>query len=91
MKYYKDAENNVYAYESDGSQDAFIKDGLTPITSDQADALRAKTLSDAEFNAAVDAQLMAADLKIIRALTEGDTARVAAHKAAQAALRATRR
>jgi hypothetical protein len=47
--------------------------------------------SDAEWNAGVDAQLMAADLKIIRALTEGDTARINAHKTAQAALRATRR
>lgn len=47
--------------------------------------------SNAEWNASVDAQLMAADLKIIRALTEGDTVRIDAHKAAQAALRATRR
>ena len=47
--------------------------------------------TDEEWNAAIDAQLIAADLKIIRALTEGDTARINAHKAAQAALRATRR
>jgi tRNA A37 threonylcarbamoyltransferase TsaD len=40
MKYYKDAENNVYAYESDGSQDAYIKPGLTSITEEEADALR---------------------------------------------------
>lgn len=39
-------------------------------------------------NAAVYAQLAAADMKIIRALAEGDTARIAAHKAAQAELRA---
>jgi hypothetical protein len=49
------------------------------------------TKTDAEWNAAIDAQLMAADWKIIRALTEGDTARINAHKAAQATLRATRR
>jgi hypothetical protein len=48
-------------------------------------------VSDEQWNAGVDAQLMAADLKIIRALTEGDTARITAHKAAQATLRATRR
>lgn len=41
MKYFKDAQNNVYAYESDGSQDAFIKPGLIAITKLQADALRA--------------------------------------------------
>lgn len=40
MKHYKDSENNVYAYEADGSQDAFILDGLTPITDAEADALR---------------------------------------------------
>jgi hypothetical protein len=39
MKYFKDAQNTVYAYESDGSQDAFIKPGLMPITADQANAL----------------------------------------------------
>lgn len=41
MKHYKDAQNNVYAYEADGSQDALILPGLTPITEAQADALRA--------------------------------------------------
>lgn len=41
MKHYKDSDNNVYAYELDGSQDAFILPGLTPITEAEADALRA--------------------------------------------------
>jgi hypothetical protein len=40
MKYYKNASNEVFAFESDGSQDAYIKPGLTPITAEQADALR---------------------------------------------------
>lgn len=40
MKYFKDANNKVYAYESDGSQDALIKPGLVSITQQQADALR---------------------------------------------------
>ena len=31
MKYFKDVNDNVYAYESDGSQDAYIKVGLVPI------------------------------------------------------------
>ncbi|SCX94509.1 hypothetical protein SAMN05216420_101409 [Nitrosospira sp. Nl5] len=91
MKYFKDAQNNVYEFESDGSQDKFIRPELTPITKAKADALRAPVLSNAEFNAIVDAQLDAADLKIIRAITEGDTARIEEHKAAQAALRATRK
>lgn len=36
MKYFKDAHNIVYAYESDGSQDEYIKDGLVPITEKEA-------------------------------------------------------
>ncbi|WP_420299886.1 tail fiber assembly protein [Edwardsiella tarda] len=36
MKYYKDVNNTVYAYESDGSQDEFIKPGLVPITEKEA-------------------------------------------------------
>lgn len=36
MKYFKDSNSSVYAYPSDGSQDAFIKDGLIPITEKEA-------------------------------------------------------
>ncbi|BAN16855.1 tail fiber assembly protein [Edwardsiella phage PEi21] len=36
MKYYKDAFDTVYAYESDGSQDDYIKPELTPITEEEA-------------------------------------------------------
>jgi hypothetical protein len=50
MKYYKDSQGMVYAYESDGSQDAFIKPGLIAITQAEADALRnpPPTLADAK-------------------------------------------
>jgi hypothetical protein len=41
MKYFKDANNQVFAYEADGSQDAFIKPNLTPITVAEAQALTA--------------------------------------------------
>lgn len=41
MKYYKDENNEVYAYESDGSQDADIKPGLTPITEEEMRELTA--------------------------------------------------
>ncbi|APW38956.1 hypothetical protein RD110_18545 [Rhodoferax koreense] len=40
MKYFKDASSAVFAFESDGSQDDYIGDGLTPITQAEADALR---------------------------------------------------
>lgn len=39
MKYYKDENNVVYAYDAYGTQDAFIKEGLTPITRSQAMAI----------------------------------------------------
>ncbi len=42
----------------------------------------------AAANAPILAQMAAADLQIIRALVEGDAARIAAHKTAQALLRA---
>lgn len=44
--------------------------------------------ANAASNVIIHAALAAADLKIIRALSEGDTARINTHKAAQATLRA---
>ena len=42
MKHYKDPDTNeVYAYEADGSQDAFIKNGLVPVSSEEVAAIRA--------------------------------------------------
>lgn len=40
MKYFKDSNNQVYAFEEDGSQDDFISENLVPITLEEADALR---------------------------------------------------
>lgn len=40
MKYYKDEKNQVYAYEADGSQDAYIKPNLIAITDVEAEELR---------------------------------------------------
>ncbi len=39
MKYYKDSQGTVYAYEADGSQDHLIKPGLTPIQDSEVPAL----------------------------------------------------
>ncbi|HFF1652495.1 TPA: tail fiber assembly protein [Providencia rettgeri] len=39
MKYYKDKNNEVYAYESDGSQDTFIADDLVLIAEQEAFAI----------------------------------------------------
>lgn len=43
MKHYKDQDNKVYAYEADGSQDAFIPSHLIRITDEEAKALLAPT------------------------------------------------
>jgi hypothetical protein len=39
MKLFKDANNNIFAYELDGSQDHLIAPGLITITKDEADNL----------------------------------------------------
>lgn len=41
MKYFKDQSGTVFAFEADGSQDAYIGADLTPITEAEADTLRA--------------------------------------------------
>jgi hypothetical protein len=44
MKHYIDKDaNEIYAYEADGSQDAFIKEGLVPISDEDLAILRAPT------------------------------------------------
>lgn len=40
MKTYKDLNNNLYAYEDDGSQDSIIPSDYILITDDEADAIR---------------------------------------------------
>lgn len=40
MKFYKDSNNAVFAYEEDGSQDKFIPQELVAITQAEADSLR---------------------------------------------------
>jgi len=47
MKHYKDPiANEIYAYAADGSQDAYIKAGLVPISAAELAILRAPTLEE---------------------------------------------
>jgi hypothetical protein len=49
MKHYKLPETNeIYAFESDGSQDEFIPEHLVAITDEEADTIRKET-ADAAF------------------------------------------
>lgn len=64
MKYFKDPKNgDVYAYEDDGSQDEFIRDGLEPMSDDEVyahchPALTAEQIF--ELNSSVEAELSSA-------------------------------
>jgi len=50
MKHYIDRTNNeVYAYEADGSQDAYIKDGLESITDADLAILRIQQEQDRPY------------------------------------------
>jgi hypothetical protein len=49
MKYYKDTDNHIYAYELDGSQDHLIGDKIA-ITEEESSAIRNQQAQDA-YNA----------------------------------------
>ena len=44
-KFYKNAQNEVFAFEADGSQDDYIPENLTPISENEADDLRKPQLT----------------------------------------------
>ena len=55
MKYYKDNNNSVYAYESDGSQDDFMLPNLIKISEKEAKLLANPPLSHDEIVRLADA------------------------------------
>lgn len=46
MKTYKDTNNNLWAYEEDGSQDHLIPDNFILITNEEAEAIRASQVPE---------------------------------------------
>ena len=100
MKYYKDNENNVFAFEEDGSQDAFIPSGLVPISEAEADALRFPEPTPEEQKQLrideIKSRLNEIDLESVRPLrakvsgaaTPGDDERLAALEQEAEAVRA---
>lgn len=56
MKYFKDEKNNVYAYESDGSQDEFIKPDLILISEEEAMELASPPPASEQLVAMADSQ-----------------------------------
>lgn len=49
MKLYKDKNNEIFAFEADGSQDHLIKKGMVAITEAQADEIK-EAKSKAKFD-----------------------------------------
>jgi hypothetical protein len=79
MKYYKDADNQVYAYESDGSQDEYIPPDLVPITEEEADALRFHPPTPEELAEQRRSEILArlaaidaASVRPLRAIAQGE-------------------
>ena len=92
MKHYKNPiTNELYAYEADGSQDAFIKEGLVAITDAEADAIRAAA-QQAAFNALTYAQKRQGEYPPITdyldGVVKGDQAQIDAYIAACQAVKA---
>jgi hypothetical protein len=72
MKHYKNNKNEVYAFESDGSQDHIIGADLVPVTDAELADLRKPTLeqiAEAERAAAL-AELALIDAASVRSLRE---------------------
>lgn len=81
MKYYKDSNNNVYAYESDGSQDHLIGD-KTQITQEEVNAINSAK-RQSEFNALTYSEKRAIEYPDFKdyldGIVKGDQAQIQAY------------
>jgi hypothetical protein len=59
MKYFKDENNEVYAFEADGSQDDFIGKNLIPITETEARAITSPSPTPEQLQAITNAEARA--------------------------------
>ena len=92
MKHYKDQNTNeIYAYESDGSQDEYIKDGLIQITNEEAQDIRNSKFKD-QVDSLDYTQKRAMEYPPVAdyldGIVKGDTAQVDAYIAACLAVKA---
>ena len=71
MKYFKNENNQVYAFAADGSQDAFIAEGLVAITEADADAIRFPPPTAEQLAAQAKTEKLAALSSIIVTTTSG--------------------
>lgn len=77
MKLYKSPTNEVYAYESDGSQDDIIPSNYVQISEQEADILRAENQQKAYDNLPNDEKISICKQKAIKLLQETDWATIA--------------
>lgn len=84
MPHYKDPENKLH-FIDDESFAHLLPPGCVKITDEEAEALRPVPTIDRA--AEIKAELAAIDMKSIRALREGDTARISALESQAQALR----
>ena len=91
MKYYKNSSNEIYAYESDGSQDHVIPKDYVAITDAEADQIRTAN-AQSIFNALDYADKRRAEYPPITdyldAVVKGDQAAIAAYIAVCQAVKA---
>jgi hypothetical protein len=91
MKLFKDSNNQIFAYEADGSQDHLIE-GKTSITQAEADALTAANVQQS-FDALTYAQKRASAypplIDYLDGIVKGDQAQVDAYIAKCLAVKAT--
>jgi hypothetical protein len=85
MKHYKSPNNEIYAYEADGSQDHIIPEDYIAITDSEADQLRTAN-ARSQFNALDYADKRRAEYPPVTdyldAVVKGDPAGIAAYIAA---------
>lgn len=82
MKLFKDKDNQIFAFDDDGSQDFLIKDGLVSISVEEANLLIQEKQKQA-FDSLSYQQKRAAEypsfLDYLDGIVKGDTAQVQAY------------
>jgi hypothetical protein len=70
MKYFKDNAGKLYAYAADGSEDSWIKPGLTQITDIEARVIQQQSPTPDEIISEAKQRLKEIDRASIRAIRE---------------------
>lgn len=69
MKHYKDKNNQIFAFEDDGSQDDLIREDMVEITNEEADSIRYPSISQREASIA-KGKIEALEMQSLRSIRE---------------------